>query len=293
MRNSIRSVFLTSVCATLMLSLSACGYARAKKFEKLLEKDSGQNFSIQKLDTETEGYVVFKNDTTGEYVAYNLAKFDRKNMKSLSSYLSVATGANDVVHNLAEKRVWQESGYTESGGGYWTTSSNTYTVCEYDECHEVTVYDDYYVEPWSYWVDTSSYYYWYEGAGMRFSTSQSSVKDLETLGAIVEKAESAATTKLLSVQYGLSQDRAEKLAKLGDQFKQITSQRELSTEDKDYFAKAAIGVDYAQYSSAMKDAANGKKASMDALVQKASALNGTSPEHTQKILKDLTGTIEE
>jgi hypothetical protein len=98
------------VLMLLSLFVVACGHQKdAKTFEAALEASSGQNYSIAKLYTETGEYVVYKNEATGQYEAYNMAKWDRKNMTTLGEYLAVATVGTDVVKNLLPHREWVDS----------------------------------------------------------------------------------------------------------------------------------------------------------------------------------------
>src|SRR5690606_33597907 len=100
------------VLVSMLVLMVACGHRKdAKSFEAALEAETGQSHSVAKLHTETGKYVVYKNDVTGEYSAYNMDKWDRKDMGSMADFKAVAVNGVDIVRNLARKDEWVESGY--------------------------------------------------------------------------------------------------------------------------------------------------------------------------------------
>jgi hypothetical protein len=95
-----------------LILLSSCRSQEAKKFKNLLEQSTGQKYSIEKLYTENGKYVVYQNKVTGEYVAYNLSKYDSQTVTSLDQYLSRATFGVDIVGNLS---VFRDETYDDDG----------------------------------------------------------------------------------------------------------------------------------------------------------------------------------
>jgi hypothetical protein len=67
----------------------------------MLEQSTGQSFSIEKTYTESGKYVVYKNESTGNYIAYNLWKYNSETMTSLDQYLANAAFGADIVGNLS------------------------------------------------------------------------------------------------------------------------------------------------------------------------------------------------
>ena len=60
----------------LVLNMISCGSGsnrEAKNFVKDLEELTGDDYSVIKSSTQTAGYIVIKNEKTGEYLAYNLS----------------------------------------------------------------------------------------------------------------------------------------------------------------------------------------------------------------------------
>ena len=106
--NTFKKITLILFTFTFLFS---CGHRKnAKHLVELLETETGTEYSISKLHTATAGYVVLKNDSTGEYIAYNVNKIDRETMNTLAAYEGVLD-ANDVVGNLDRVSTYVQSGY--------------------------------------------------------------------------------------------------------------------------------------------------------------------------------------
>lgn len=223
-----------------------------RKFETVLEDSTGHNHTIVKAQTETTGYVVYKDETTGEYTAYNINAYNRNTMRSLSDYRAHAD-ANDVISDLNEYREWKIEGYYE-------TNSNGSTI----------------------WVDTSHWYTYYTGGGYRFENNSTQSKDLETLAALGEEAAEMFIAHKLSSDFSLSDQRASELARLTIRYQKLESHRELTSSEKDQFALKALGVSFKQIEDALK---NGDE-SYDALLETAAIHNRSTPEKIGKFFQD-------
>jgi hypothetical protein len=275
----------------LLLSVS-CGHRRdAKAFEKILEATTGQEHSVAKLHTETGDYVVFLNESTGVYTAYNMEKFDRKEMKTFGAYLANATDGVDIVRHLEKFEEYIESGYW--AGGYW--ENETYYYEEYDwECdcyYESSYTESYYVEP--YYVDTSYWYTYFTGGGFRFDNTSGLSKDLEMIAAVEEaSAQKIMATKLQS-DFSLSSDRAKELSGLWGKYQKLETNRGLTTEEKDQLALNSLGVSMTQLERAMKEKDQSQKPVYEDLLKVAARVNKTTPEQMDKILDEVGGMIVE
>jgi hypothetical protein len=250
------------------LVLAACNGldVRAKKFEKILEASSGQNQTLAKLWTEKSGYVVFKNEVTGEYTAYNLDIFDKKKMKTYDSYLA-ASSTNDIVANLASGQEWVVE-------GHWYEESSTSTSCDSDgNCYDTTTY-------WTtdIWVDTSHWYTFYTGGGFRFENSNSSTHDLDTLAAMREDMVLNYMSHQLTSEFSLSSARADELAKLAWRYNKLENRRELTADEKNIFVMQSLGVSFTKVEAAMRNRAGGNDTSYQDLLNTASDYNRTTPE---------------
>lgn len=261
----------------LALFFVSCGHKKdAKDFMAALEAETGHDYEIAKLHTETGKYVVYKNKTTGEYEAYNMKKWDRKENSSYSEFLANGAVAGvDIVLNLDQK-----SEYIEDG--YWQDEYiEDYDYYEYyDEWCECWV-EDYTVEYiWvgSYWVDTSYWYTYYTGGGFRFSNTQNLTKDLETLASLKEDIQEGLIAQTLKSDFKLSVGRSKELAKLVTQYQKLESARALTGEEKDKFALDALGVSVNKIENALKAKAQGNEGEFTSLLEEASKVNQTTPE---------------
>ena len=268
-----------------------CGHKKdAKDFEKLLEAQTGHAHSIAKLHTETGEFVVYKDEVTGRYVAYNMAKFDRKNMSSMDQYLAVAVQGQDFVHNLDQINEWIESGYWEAVYETWTEYYEVYD----EEC------DCYYEESYTYseyvgdvYVDTSHWYTYYTGGGFRFDNTSTQSKDLDTIAALKEEVAEKFVAHKLASEFSLSANRAGELAKLANRYQKLENSRELTATEKDKFALDALGVSMTQVENALKERAEGNESVYADLLATASQVNKTTPEQIGAFFNEYVSDIAE
>lgn len=241
-------------------------YRDSAKFEKVLENQTNQSHRVAKLWTDVEGYVVYQNEVTGEFTAYNLTDFKHRKMKNYSDYLAIIDG-DDIITGLSESKEWVVSGH------YYEESTTT-TYCDSDNyCwNETTYYTT------DIWVDTSHWVYHYAGGGFTFENSNSPSKDLETMAALSEEAAVKFVGMKLSSEFSLSSTRAEELAKLSLRYRKLENARELTPSEKNLFAMDALGVSYAQVEKAMKDKAQGRDNNFETLMNEAAVFNRTTPE---------------
>jgi len=269
----------------LALFFVSCGHKKdAKDFMKALEAETGHDYDIAKLHTEKGDYVVYKNNTTGEYEAYNMKKWDRKDNSTYSEFLANgAVEGVDIVLNLEQKEEYIQDGYWQDE---YITDYDYYEY--YDEWCECWV-EDYTVEYiWvgSYWVDTSYWYTFYTGGGFRFSNTQGQSKDLEMIASIKEELQEGLIAHTLKNDYKLTVGRSKELAKLVTQYQKLESSRELTTSEKDKFAMDALGVSVADVEKALKAKAQGDEAQYSSLLDEASKTNQTNPETIGKFFED-------
>lgn len=267
--------------------LMSCGQNfQARKFKKMLEASTGQDYSVVKANTENGKYAVFKNKTTGELVAYNLALYKRKEMKNLDQYLAVATDGNDIVHNLKENREWIEDGYNVTYDTY-----DTYYYEVYDEECDCYYTETEYVWTGSYteWVDTSYWYYFYTSPDGRFTFNNKAQasKDLESLAGLSEEIETTAMTKIVASQFKLSLSRSRDLMNLYSKINDLENVRELTLQEKNQFAQNALGVDMKTVESAIKGFKAGEKAEFNDLVKKAAKVNNTTSENMGDLIEQF------
>lgn len=113
-----------------------------------------------------------------------------------------------------------------------------------------------------------------------FSLILATTKDLEGMGAKVEAMEVADMEDML-VNYGLSTDRAEKLGKLMVSYNSIKNKRALTAREKDVFTKELTGMSFEKATEVLVEEG------YDALVEKASEVNGADPEAIKELLNEV------
>lgn len=257
----------------------------AKDFEHALEAKTGQSFKIAKLNTEKGKFVVFKNETTGEYVAYNLGKWDPGTMTTFDQYMAngVVEGV-DIIGNLNKDQEWKVDGYYES---VYTDVYDTYT--EYDsycDCYK-TKTETRSVYVGERWVDTSRWYTFYTGGGFRFENTAGRSKDLETIAALKEEVALEFMSYKFKSEFSLSDNRADELARLASRYQKLENARELTTNEKDKFAMDALGVSMNQMESALKAKAEGNDSKYEELLETAAQVNNTTPEQIGKFFNEM------
>ncbi|HXH75919.1 MAG TPA: hypothetical protein VNJ08_13190 [Bacteriovoracaceae bacterium] len=269
----------------LSLLVVACGHKKdAQTFEGALEASTGQNHSVVKLYTETGEYVVYKNEVTGEFSAYNMAKWDRENMSTMSQYMTVAVNGTDIVKNLLQHSEYVNSGYYEP---QYSTHYESYEYYDYNcDCYlyENRSYEVYMGERW---VDTSHWYTFYTGGGFRFDNTSSQSKDLDTIAALKEEVAEKFMAHKLKSEFSLSASRAEELAKLAGRYQKLENARELTQVEKDKFAMDALGVSMNQVEAALKQKAEGNESNFTELMNTAAQVNNTTPEQIGKFFNEM------
>jgi hypothetical protein len=266
---------LTALVLVAVLALSGCGGngKKAEQLATLLTNSSGQSYVVVKATTKKQGWSVFQNTVTGEYVAYNISKFDPETMPSLDAYLATLNQGDSAVHDLAA--VYHED---------WVEGYLEVTYVTHADGSETRN------ETWhpGYW----DRYYTYERGGISFELKRVALKDLETLAAAASEMDAGAVRGALVAQYGFSQERAAKVATLTRQMGQIAGSRELTDADKTLFTEQALGVEYKELKDAVRKAGEGQGASFDQLLQRAADANGTSPELTRQLILDMSGEAQ-
>ncbi len=266
--------------------LVSCGSRQkdADSFVVALETHTGNDYEIAKLYTKVGEYVVLLNNATGEYEAYNLEKWDRKEHTTYADFTSnnVVSGV-DIVLNLEQTSEWIESGYTQDV--YETVYEYYEYWDDYCECW-VEDYDVYDVWVDSYWVDTSGYRTFYYGGGFRFSNRIKGSKDLELLVSLEEDVKKGIISYTLRNDFKLSKERSSELADMVTKYQKLESIRSLTTSEKNKFSLDALGVSYSEIESALRDKGNGSDASYKKLIDQAAKTNDTSAENIGSFMNE-------
>ncbi len=113
-----------------------------------------------------------------------------------------------------------------------------------------------------------------------FEDSTSFHKDLEKIGSKIEEVE-IKTLKNNLTNYGFSVEKTSSLAKLMISYKKIKSNRALNSREKDMFTKELTGLSFDKATSVLVEQG------YDALVEKASVINGADPEAIKELLNEI------
>ncbi len=113
-----------------------------------------------------------------------------------------------------------------------------------------------------------------------FSQDTDSSKNLEAMGAKIEALEVAEMEDTL-INYGLSTERSQKLGKLMVSYKKVKTKRGLTSREKDVFTKELTGMTFKKASETLV------QEGYDALVEKASDINGIDPEAVKELLNEV------
>lgn len=112
-------------------------------------------------------------------------------------------------------------------------------------------------------------------------------KDLEKLGARIEEEDLEYRSLELALSYGLSQERSYEVAKMLNHMEKISSKRSLTHTEKDLVSKKLLGIDYTTSKLALENHIQGDSEGMEELLNKASEVNGITPEHVSELLTEF------
>ena len=126
-------------------------------------------------------------------------------------------------------------------------------------------------------------FFYQKDSGELFSEKGQVSKDLESMGAKAQLSDTKELSSRLSAEYGLSEKRAEKVAKLVSQYQNLSSKRSLSSSEQNYFSRELLGVDYNKALQAMTK----NQDEQNELLEKAAEVNGTSSEQVSSIISEM------
>ena len=167
-----------------------------------------------------------------------------------------------------------------AGGGYRAIDIQSLLRWEYS--YDVDYFFD---NSFSVWYTGGGYYQ--DILGNYYADSSGSSKDLEKVGAIIEKARVKDIGEQLAANYGLSESRGVSAAKLLVDWKKLQKKRSLTDADANAFSEKLLGFSVTKALSAAEKADKGDKTDMDKLINDAAKTNETSPEHLRELFKDV------
>jgi len=127
----------------------------------------------------------------------------------------------------------------------------------------------------NYYKDNNTGVYYMEGG-------RAAVKDLERIGSEMEAIETEELKDRLVIDYGLSQERADKVARMSSVLQKIGNKRSLTKKELNKATKELLGFNYEDGVNALNEGGD----TFENLLEVAAEKNGTSPEAVQEILQD-------
>jgi len=91
----------------------------------------------------------------------------------------------------------------------------------------------------------------------------------------------------LTAKFGLSEERALQVAKLNTSWTKLSKSRALTDADAEAFSKELTGVSITAMNNAMKAMKEGSASEMNAVLEKAAEVNGTTTENMSEIMSAL------
>ncbi len=120
-----------------------------------------------------------------------------------------------------------------------------------------------------------------------FEATQANPRDLEKAAAFIEDMKVNEMSANLSAEFGLSEERSLRVAKLATQWDRLSKSRAMTASDADVVAKEIIGTSLHEMDEAYMDMIQGNGAHYDALMTQAAQLNDVSPEQFNQITARL------
>ncbi|MBF0359558.1 MAG: hypothetical protein HQK49_01010 [Oligoflexia bacterium] len=123
--------------------------------------------------------------------------------------------------------------------------------------------------------------------GNLFEESSVSKKDLEKIGAFNQQLIVSKIAENLSSEFGLSEERGEKIAKLVYQWNSLSKQRNMTDADLSTIGKEILGFDMKKCKDAILNSSRGDNNLLNELINSAASKNKISPEHVNQILNSI------
>ncbi len=120
-----------------------------------------------------------------------------------------------------------------------------------------------------------------------FEATESSPRDLEKAAAFIEEMKVHTMSTNLSAEFGLSEERSLRVAKLASQWERLSKSRAMTAADSDVMAKEIIGTNLREMDEAYMEMIQGNGAHFDTLMTRAAQVNDVSPEQFNQIAARL------
>jgi hypothetical protein len=124
-------------------------------------------------------------------------------------------------------------------------------------------------------------------SSMVFEQTAISSKDMDKAAAFAEAFAVDKMAANLSAEFGLSEERSLKVAKLAASWEKLSKSRALTNADADAFSYELTGVSIDDMENAEKAMMSGSMTELNSVIAKAAEVNGTSSENMSAIMMKL------
>lgn len=167
-------------------------------------------------------------------------------------------------------------------GDSWSSYSN---YAEYQPVYiHGTSYDSLYNETFYFGDAYKNNYYGSYAGEFVFDETTEAGKDLEKAHAMIDAHKTAKIGEALASEFGLSEERGLRIAKLVGDWQKLSKSRSMTNADANIFSKELLGVDMSKAESAITKHLQGDDSEVSELVKKAAQVNGTGPEQMNELL---------
>ncbi len=122
--------------------------------------------------------------------------------------------------------------------------------------------------------------------GIQFSKTKMTTNDTMKAQALVDGIKMKKAVNQLTVQFGLSDERAKYVAGIADQ---ISKEANMTVYQSDLYSKALIGSTYGQIQGAVESKLNGDDTALDGLYERAASANNVSKASVKKLAELFIG----
>lgn len=117
-----------------------------------------------------------------------------------------------------------------------------------------------------------------------FEEADEKIKDLAKVVAVKEAFTLSKQSEAIAAEFGLSEEKATKVAKLASNWKKLSKDRSMTSKDADLFTKELLGVDVKTVETAYASMAEGDSSKMKSVLGQAAKKMESTPEHMKEIM---------
>ena len=120
-----------------------------------------------------------------------------------------------------------------------------------------------------------------------FSEKNGSIKDVESLGSRIKNIESEELAEVLTLEFGLSEQRSEEVAKIKTSYDKISSNRELTLKERNQMTMRLLGVDLKSAKNALERRIQGSNEDYNMFIERSSEFNNIDPEALTEMVSEI------